>query len=91
MRITTADGFSCSIDLEALGDWEIIERLIEIEHGKLEDMPAVMIELIGEDGYHDAKEHVRNEKGRVPSDKMMALFFDIMTAGKEAAPEDKKK
>lgn len=91
MKITTADGFVCDMDMEALGDWEILERLIEIQSGNLQDLPAVMTELIGADGYKAAKEHCRNEKGRVPTDKVMALFFEILTAAKETAGDDKKK
>ena len=91
MKATTKDGFTCEIDQDALGDWEIVERLVAIQGGNYSDMPAVITELIGADGYQSMKDHVRNEKGRVQTEKMMQLFFDIMTAARETAPEDKKK
>lgn len=91
MKIETKDGFACELDEEALGDWEILERLIKIQRGEYADLPDVMVELIGEDGYNGAKEHCRNDRGRVPVNDLMALFFDVLTVAKETAPESKKK
>lgn len=91
MKVTTKGGFTCEINQDAIGDWEIVERLVAIQSGNISDMPAVITELLGADGYQSMKDHVRNEKGRVPTEKMMELFFDIMTAARETAPEDKKK
>ncbi|MBQ6035776.1 MAG: hypothetical protein IJL43_00555 [Lachnospiraceae bacterium] len=90
MKIKTSDGFVCEVNEEALGDWELVEKLIEVDKGNPAVLPDVMKDMFGEDGYQAAKEHVRTEKGRVPTAKLSALFFEILGKAKEAS-EDKKK
>ncbi len=91
MKITTKDGFTCELNEEALGDWEILEQMIEAQKGQVTLLPGIMQELIGADGYAAAKEHCRNEKGRVPTTEIERLFFEILTSVKNDGPEDKKK
>lgn len=91
MKVETKSGFICSVDNDALGDWEILERLIAVQSGEISGLPGVMMDIIGEDGYKAAKDFCRNDRGRVPTEAIMTLFFDILTAAKEVAPEDKKK
>lgn len=91
MEIRTKDGFVCEIDEEALGDWEILERLIAVQRGDYSDLPDVMTEIISTEGYKAAKEHCRNDRGRVPIEDLMSLFFDILAEAKETAAESKKK
>lgn len=89
MKVKTSAGFSCEIDEEALGDWETVERLIDVEKGDLRILPDVMKDLIGEDGYEGAKNFVRTEKGRVPTQKLTELFYEVLTAARSS--ESKKK
>lgn len=90
MKIKTSDGFTCTVDEEALGDWETVEKLIAVDKGNPALFQEVVEDLLGVDGYQAAKEHVRTEKGRVPTAKLTALFFEILGKAKEVS-EDKKK
>ena len=79
MKVELENGFKCEIDEDALQDWEIVEKLVEVEKGDPRPLPGVMKELLGEDGYTAAKDFVRTEKGRVPTQKITQLFFAILT------------
>lgn len=89
MKVKTSTGFACVIDEEALGDWEIVEKMIAVQKGDITLLPGIMTELIGEKGYLEAKDFVRTDKGRVPTQKLTELFFEVLTAAKASA--DKKK
>lgn len=90
MKITTADGFVCSVSEDALGDWEMVEKMVDIQKGDVSLLREVMEDLLEGDGYADAKNHVRTEKGRVPTERLISLFFEILTKAREVS-EDKKK
>lgn len=89
MEIKTSTGFDCTLDEEALGDWEIVEKMIDVQKGNITILPEIMTELIGEKGYLAAKDFVRTDKGRVPTQKLTELFFDVLTEARAQA--DKKK
>lgn len=89
MKIKTSEGFSCTLDEEALGDWEIVEKMIDVQKGDVTKLPEIMTELIGEKGYQAAKDFVRTDKGRVPTQKLTELFFAVLTEARASA--DKKK
>lgn len=90
MEITTDKGFTCTINEDALGDWEITEKLIDVQKGEINYLPEVLSDLIGEDGYKAAKDFVRNDKGRVPTEELMALFSEILTAASKSKTAKKK-
>lgn len=89
MKVKTSAGFACVIDEEALGDWEIVEKMIAVQKGDVTLLPDIMTELIGEKGYSAAKDFVRTDKGRVPTNKLTELFFAVLTEARASA--DKKK
>jgi hypothetical protein len=90
MEIETKSGFACEINEEALNDWEIVEKLVDAQGGDYSSMITVLRDIIGADGYQAAKDHVRKDNGRVPADKIQALFFEILTAAGEANQAKKK-
>ena len=90
MKIETKSGFSCEINDEALNDWETVEKLVDAQGGDYRAMIDVLRDIIGDEGYKAAKDHVRGDNGRVPADKIQSLFFEILTAAGEAN-QDKKK
>lgn len=90
MKVKTSAGFACTIDEEALGDWEIVEKLIDVQKGNVAVLPDIMTELIGEKGYLAAKDFVRTEKGRVPTQKLTELFFEVLTEARRASADKKK-
>lgn len=90
MKIKTSGGFECEVNEEALGDWELVEKLIKVDKGDVSDLPDVMRDLLGDDGYEAAKNFVRTESGRVPTVKITELFFEILASVRDTS-EDKKK
>ena len=81
MDITVKNGLTYSVDEEMLGDMEIFESLVEIEKGNPLKLPETVKALIGEDGYEQLKESIRNkETGRVKTADFLAGFGEIMTA-----------
>lgn len=86
MQITTATGFTCEIDDDALNDMELLEGLIGMDNGDANMMPFVMDRLLGENK-KALYDHVRTEAGRVPVDKVTAELAEIF---KVLSPDQKK-
>ena len=81
MDITLKNGLTYNVDEDMLGDIEIFEALVEIEKGNPIRLPDTIKALIGEDGYNQLKESVRNkETGRVKTADFIAEFGALMTA-----------
>lgn len=86
MKITTASGFECEIEDEALNDMELLEALIGLDQGESNKMPFVLNRLLGENK-KAMYDHVRTETGRVPVDKVSAELAEIF---KVLSPDQKK-
>ena len=86
MKITTASGFECEIEDEALNDMELLEALIGLDQGESDKMPFVLNRLLGENK-KAMYDHVRTETGRVPVDKVSAELAEIF---KVLSPDQKK-
>lgn len=77
---TTKSGFEFEIQEEVFDDYELLETLVEAGNG---DNMAVFhaIDMILDGAQKNRlKEHVRNEKGRVPASAMVKGLMDIMEA-----------
>lgn len=86
MNIKTKNGLTYDFDEEMLGDYEIFENLVEIEKGNAKLLPETIKALLGEEGYKQLKESCRNEKGRTPTEDVVAEFGEILTlAGKNGS------
>lgn len=79
----TQSGFAFEIDPENVNDMEFLERL-GTASDDISKMPAVMREILGERQKAAMYDHLRNEKGKVPIDKAMELFQEILTIANEA-------
>lgn len=86
MQITTATGFKCEIEDEALDDMELLEGLIAIDNGDASFMPFVLNRLLG-DNKQALYDHVRTESGRVPT---KALSEELGEIFKALSPDQKK-
>lgn len=79
---TTKSGFQFEIQEEIFDDYELLETLVDADNG---DNMAIFqaIDMILDGTQKDLmKEHVRNEKGRVPASAMVQELMDIMEATK---------
>lgn len=77
---TTKSGFKFEIQEEIFDDYELLETLVDADNG---DNMAIFqaIDMILDGAQKDKiKEHVRNEKGRVPASAMVKELMDIMEA-----------
>ena len=76
--ITTEEGFTIELDEEAFDDLEVLDMLSELPDDALV-LPKLLVKTLGKDGKAALYDFVRNDKGRVPPGKAMALFEEVMT------------
>lgn len=74
---TTESGFQYSIDQEAMDNYELLEDLCEVDNGNAGKITTAARRLLGDDQLKALKEHLRNEKGRVPASKMIKEISQI--------------
>ena len=78
----TSSGFEFEISEDVANDYELVENL-----GELEDNPLILgkivNQILGKEQTARLKDHVRNEKGIVPTDKMTKEIIEIFQKGGE--------
>ena len=83
-EITTASGFCCRVDEDALDDIELLETLSKLDQGDVTVLPSTVEGLLGPDGRAALYDHVRTSSGRVPITKVVEELGDIMQGLKGA-------
>lgn len=78
----TKSGFSFEIDEDTLNDAELLEELISLDKGDATKYPEVVKMILGEDQKKALYDHIRNEKGRVPLDKLSNEIIEIFQTSK---------
>ena len=72
----TSSGFEFTISKDIKNDYELIENL-----GELEDNPLILgkivKQILGKEQTSKLKDHIRNENGIVPTDKMTKEIIEI--------------
>jgi len=80
----TSSGFEFEISEAVANDYELVENL-----GELEDNPLILgkivNQILGKEQTTRLKNHVRNENGIVPTDKMTQEIIEIFKNGGEKA------
>ena len=76
--VTLKSGFSVKIDEVALDDWELLELFQEIDDGQPQKILKVAPKLLGKEQTDALKDHLRNDKGRVPMSEMINAIREIM-------------
>ena len=78
----TSSGFEFEISEDVANDYELVENL-----GELEDNPLILgkvvNQILGKEQTARLKDHVRNEKGIVPTDRMTQEIIEIFKNGGE--------
>ena len=77
MKAYLSDGFETEIEENALGDWEFLELLEDIEKGGGSIVEAAR-RLLGRDGVNALKEHLRGKDGRVLIEDMANAMTELM-------------
>ena len=79
----TSSGFEFEISKDVVNNYELVENLAELEDNPL-ILAKVIKQILGEEQTEKLKNHVRNEKGIVPTDKMTQEIIEIFkNAGEE--------
>lgn len=83
MKGKTTSGFEFEISEDIKNDYELVENL-----GELEDNPLILgkivRQILGKEQTAKLKDHIRNENGIVPTDKMTQEIIEIFqNAGEE--------
>ncbi len=81
----TKSGFKFELDDEAMDDLEFVELLAESDMNP-SVIPQIVKTILGEKQYAELKEHLRNDKGRIP----MSAVDEALTEMFEAAGESVK-
>ena len=72
----TSSGFDFTISKDVKNDYELVENL-----GELEDNPLILgkivTQILGKEQTAKLKNHIRNENGIVPTDKMTQEIIEI--------------
>lgn len=78
----TSSGFEFEISRDIINDYELVENL-----GELEDNPLmlgkIVNQILGKEQTIKLKDHIRNENGIVPTDKMTKEIIEIFQNGGE--------
>lgn len=78
----TISGFEYEISPDLFNDYELVEQLSELEENAFL-LTKVIVKVLGKEQAQKLKEHLRDENGIVPTDKMMAEIEEIFTIGGE--------
>lgn len=83
MKIKTKSGFVCEVDAERAKDWRFCKALAkcdsEDESTMIQGITYVVPFLLGEKGEQKLMEHVKDENGHVPMEKVIQEFKNILT------------
>lgn len=80
----TESGFEFEIEEKTLGDWEVIEKLVDLEDGRYSAAVSVLRRILGEDQYGRLKDHCRDENtGKITTNSMLKELSDILNSPKE--------
>lgn len=81
-EIKTKSGFVCEADERITKDWDFLTLLAHIDEGnELEQIKAteeLLVKVIGREGTDRLKEHVKDEDGFAPIDKIISEFKEIL-------------
>lgn len=80
----TASGFKFEIEPEDINDMEFLERLGIAFESDITKVPGIMTEILGADQRARLYDHLRNERGKVPIEKAMETFQEILTIANES-------
>lgn len=80
MKIKTKSGFVFDVNVERAQDWrftKLLAKWSKDESGFVAMADALNF-LLGDDGENALMDHVKDEKGNVPAEKVISEFKEIM-------------
>ncbi len=79
-KVITKSGFECLINKERLDDMELVDKIAEADAGNPLAVSAVIIKVLGEEQKAKLYNHLRNEDGRVPIEKVGEEIVEMITS-----------
>lgn len=78
MTGVTKSGFTFEIADEKLDDYELFEKLCEVDNGNCAVLPEMLNCMLGKEQVKCLKEHIREKEGRITVSKMMEEVGQIL-------------
>lgn len=76
---TTSTGFEYEVSEKVANDYELVENLGELDKNPL-ILGTIVKQILGEKQTEKLKDHVRDEEGMVPTDRISAEIIEIFTS-----------
>lgn len=76
----TESGFEFELEDDILDDYELLEVLHKIDKGDYGLVPDMVEKLLGVEQKESLKNHIRTDKGKVSSSRMMDEIMQIFKA-----------
>jgi len=73
----TVDDYTFKANIDLLDDVDTLEKLDDVQAGKVGEMIKLIKLVVGEDGYDQMKAHFVNKEGRMRIAKMNSAFEAI--------------
>ena len=79
-KVITKSGFECLVDKKQMDDMELVDKIAEADAGNLLAVSAVIEKVLGKEQKAKLYNHLRNEDGRVPIEKVGEEIVEIITS-----------
>nr|DAP67689.1 MAG TPA: hypothetical protein [Caudoviricetes sp.] len=79
-KVITKSGFECLIDKKQMDDMELVDKIAEADAGNPLAVSAVIEKVLGKEQKAKLYNHLRNEDGRVPIEKVGEEIVEIITS-----------
>lgn len=79
-KVITKSGFECLVDKKQMDDMELVDKIAEADAGNPLAVSAVIEKVLGKEQKVKLYNHLRNEDGRVPIEKVGEEIVEIITS-----------
>ena len=79
-KVITKSGFECLLDKKQMDDMELVDKIAEADAGNPLAVSAVIEKVLGKEQKAKLYNHLRNEDGRVPIEKVGEEIVEIITS-----------
>lgn len=79
-KVITKSGFECLVDKKQMDDMELVDKIAEADAGNPLAVSAVIEKVLGKEQKAKLYNHLRNEDGRVPIEKVGEEIVEIITS-----------
>lgn len=85
MKGKTSTGFEYEVDEDVFDDMELIDALADVTSGRDSlQISAAVLKIFGTEQRKKLYDHLRNEHGRVPTEKIMDAITEIVESSEES-------